>query len=167
MSEDKRVESSQKLTHFEEGRPKMVDVSDKMSTSRKAIAEAWVILPDEARMALDSGKNRKGDPLVVAQLAGLAGCKRTADLITLCHPLPISGAKVELEILPKGIRIEAMVKTTGQTGVEMEALTAVTVAALNVYDMLKATSKTLEITGVRLLYKSGGKSGDFISSQMA
>lgn len=166
MSEDQTIKCSQKLTHFEDGRPKMVDVSDKTPTSRKAIAEAWVILPDNARTALESGKNCKGDPLVVAQLAGLAGCKRTSDLLTLCHPLPISGAKVELEVLPKGIRIEAMVKTTGQTGVEMEALTAVTVAALNVYDMLKATSKTIEITEVRLLYKSGGKSGDFISSQM-
>lgn len=166
MSEDKIAKYAQQLTHFKDGRPKMVDVSDKMSTSRKAVAEAWVTLPPEARAALESGENRKGDPLVVAQLAGLAGCKRTADLITLCHPLPISGAKVELEVLPKGIRIEAMVKTTGQTGVEMEALTAVTVAALNVYDMLKATSRIIEITGVRLLHKSGGKSEDFVASQM-
>ncbi|ACO47072.1 cyclic pyranopterin monophosphate synthase MoaC [Deinococcus deserti] len=152
------------LTHFSAGLPRMVDVSDKVPTARTATAEAWVRLPPEARAALEAGTNAKGDPLIVARLAGLAASKRTADLITLCHPLPVTGADVRVTLEPAGVRIEATVKTTGPTGVEMEALTAVAVAALNVYDMLKAASKALEITGIRLLTKTGGKSGDYAAA---
>ena len=149
------------LTHFRDGQPRMVDVSEKTPTSRTATAEAWVKLPPEAREALQSGSSRKGDPLTVARLAAIGGVKRTADLVLLCHPLPISGVDVTVELLEPGIHITATVRTVAQTGVEMEALTAVTVAALNVYDMLKAASKAIEITNVRLLAKSGGKSGDY------
>ncbi|MDO4263222.1 MAG: cyclic pyranopterin monophosphate synthase MoaC [Deinococcus sp.] len=153
--------SDTELTHFRDGRPRMVDVSDKAVTGREASAEGWVRLPPEARAALEAGRTPKGDPLVVAQLAGLQAAKRTADLVLLCHPLPISGSRVELSLEPQGVRIVATVRTTGQTGVEMEALTAVSVAALNLYDMLKAVSKAVEIDGIRLLSKSGGKSGDY------
>ena len=137
------------LTHFRDGLPRMVDVTGKAPTTRTATAEAWVRLPPEARAALEAGTNPKGDPLTVARLAGLAGSKRTADLI----------------LEDAGIRITATVRTTAPTGVEMEALTAASVAALNVYDMLKAASKALEITGVRLLSKTGGKSGDYCAPE--
>ncbi|WP_157448974.1 cyclic pyranopterin monophosphate synthase MoaC [Deinococcus peraridilitoris] len=138
----------------------MVDVSDKQATSRSATAEAWVRLPPEARAALIGG-NKKGDPLVVARLAAIGGAKRTADLVLLCHPLPITGIDVSVQLHEEGVHITATVRTVGPTGVEMEALTAVMSAALNVYDMLKAASKAIEITDVRLLAKSGGKSGDY------
>lgn len=153
------------LTHFEDGQPRMVDVSGKASTVRQASAEAWVRLPAEARSALESGHNKKGDPLSVARLAAIQGAKKTADLVLLCHPLPISGVQVEVSLEAAGVHIVATVKTQGQTGVEMEALSAVTVAALNVYDMLKAASKAIEITDIRLLSKSGGKSGDYAAPQ--
>jgi cyclic pyranopterin monophosphate synthase len=149
------------LTHFVDGQPRMVDVSGKASTTRSATAEAWVILPPEARAALESGSNKKGDPLSVARLAGIQGAKQTSTLILLCHPLPISGVEMLVELRGRGVYLQATVRTAGQTGVEMEALSAVTVAALNVYDMLKAASKAIEIQGVRLLSKSGGKSGDY------
>ena len=149
------------LTHFRDGLPRMVDVTDKVATTRTATAEAWVVLPSEARAALLAGTNPKGDPLVVARLGGLAGSKRTADLILLCHPIPVTGADVEVTLEDAGVHVQATVRTTAPTGVEMEALTAATVAALNVYDMLKAASKAIEITGVRLLAKTGGKSGDY------
>lgn len=139
----------------------MVDVTGKTTTHREATAEAWVRLPPEARAALESGTNEKGDPLLVARLAGLSGSKRTADLITLCHPIPVTGAQVDVTLKPGGVHIVATVKTQAPTGVEMEALTAAAVAALNVYDMLKAASKAIEIQGLRLLSKSGGKSGDY------
>nr|WP_189073384.1 cyclic pyranopterin monophosphate synthase MoaC [Deinococcus sedimenti] len=151
------------LTHFRDGLPRMVDVSGKVATAREATAEAWVRLPPEARSALEAGTNPKGDPLTVARLAGLSGCKRTSDLITLCHPIPVSGAEVRVTLEDAGVYVWARVRTTAPTGVEMEALTAVTVAALNVYDMLKAASKAIEVTGVRLLGKSGGKSGDYVA----
>ncbi|WP_261664850.1 cyclic pyranopterin monophosphate synthase MoaC [Deinococcus sp. Marseille-Q6407] len=156
---------SSELTHFQDGRPRMVDVSDKAVTQREASAEGWVRLPPEARAALEAGRTPKGDPLVVAQLAGIQGAKRTAELVLLCHPLPISGSRVELSLEPGGVRIVATVRTTGQTGVEMEALTAVSVAALNLYDMLKAVSKAVEIDGIRLLSKSGGKSGNYQAAE--
>lgn len=149
------------LTHFADGQPRMVDVSEKAVTQREATAEGWVRLPPEARAALEAGRTPKGDPLVVAQLAGLQAAKRTADLVLLCHPLPIMGSRVELSLEPQGVRIVATVRTGGQTGVEMEALTAVSVAALNLYDMLKAVSKAVQIDSIRLLTKSGGKSGDY------
>ncbi|WP_350245267.1 cyclic pyranopterin monophosphate synthase MoaC [Deinococcus sonorensis] len=139
----------------------MVDVSAKVSTARTATAEGWVVLPPEARAALDGGHNRKGDPLTVARLAGIQGAKRTSDVVLLCHPLPIQGVEMDVQLLERGVRVQATVRTSGQTGVEMEALTAVTVAALNVYDMLKAASKAIRIEDVRLLSKSGGKSGDY------
>ncbi|EYB66752.1 Molybdenum cofactor biosynthesis protein C [Deinococcus phoenicis] len=149
------------LTHFRDGLPRMVDVTGKVPTVRTATAEGWVRLPAEARAALEAGTNPKGDPLTVARLAGLAGSKRTADLILLCHPIPVTGADVQVTLEDAGVRIVATVRTTAPTGVEMEALSAVTVAALNVYDMLKAASKAIEITGIRLLAKTGGKSGDY------
>lgn len=157
-----QVSDAPKLTHFVNGLPHMVDVTGKVPSHREAQAEAWVILPAEARAALESGSNKKGDPLMVARLAGLAGSKRTADLITLCHPIPITSAKVEVSLQPRGVHIVATIKTEAVTGVEMEALSAVTVAALNVYDMLKAASKAIEIQDVRLIAKSGGKSGDYL-----
>jgi cyclic pyranopterin phosphate synthase len=152
-----------KLTHFEGGKPRMVDVSAKAATLRSATAEATVRLTPEAVEALQEGGVGKGDPLSVAQLAGIMAAKKTAELIPLCHPLPLTAAKVELRFLPEEARIHisATVKTKAETGVEMEALTACAVAALTVYDMLKAASKGLEITDLRLLRKSGGRSGEW------
>ncbi len=149
------------LTHFVDGLPRMVDVSGKAVTTRTASAEAWVLLPPEARAALEAGTNPKGDPLTVARLAGLAGSKKTSELVLLCHPIPVTGADVQVTLEGRGVHIVTTVKTTAPTGVEMEALTAASVAALNVYDMLKAASKAIEITGLRLLSKTGGKSGDY------
>lgn len=163
MTGQERGDGAPELTHFRDGLPRMVDVTGKAPTSRSATAEGWVRLPPEARQALEAGTQPKGDPLIVARLAGLAGSKRAADLITLCHPVPVTGAQVSVTLEVRGIRIEATVRTTAPTGVEMEALTAVTVAALNVYDMLKAASKAIEITDVRLLRKTGGKSGDYLA----
>jgi len=150
-----------KLTHFEGGRPKMVDVSEKQPTVRVARAAATVRLTPKAVAALKEGGVGKGDPLVVAQIAGIQAAKKTSDLIPLCHPLPLSKVDVSLEFDEANSRIliVAEAKTKAETGVEMEALTAASVAALTVYDMLKAASKGLEIENVRLLYKSGGKSG--------
>ncbi|WP_027876166.1 cyclic pyranopterin monophosphate synthase MoaC [Meiothermus cerbereus] len=152
-----------KLTHFEDGKPRMVDVSEKTATLRSATAEATVRLTPEAVGALREGGVGKGDPLSVAQLAGIMAAKKTGELIPLCHPLPITSAKVELRFVPEEARvhISATVKTKAETGVEMEALTACAIAALTVYDMLKAASKGLEITDLRLLHKSGGKSGEW------
>lgn len=151
------------LTHFDaSGQAHMVDVSDKAATAREAVAEGLVLMSPET-LALAQGGAAKGDVLGVARLAGIMGAKRTADLIPLCHPLPL--AKVALNLaadsaLP-GIRVSATVRTTGPTGVEMEALTAVTVACLTIYDMLKAAQKDMRIEGIRLLKKTGGKSGTF------
>lgn len=149
------------LTHFKDGRPHMVDVTEKPATFRTATAEAYVRLTPEALAALKAGGVGKGDPLSVAQLAGIMGAKRTSDLIPLCHPLPLTGVEVRLELLEEEarVRIEATVRTKAETGVEMEALTACAVAALTVYDMLKAASKGLEISDLRLLHKAGGKGG--------
>ncbi len=141
----------------------MVDVSDKTATRREATAEATILLPLEARAALDRGGVGKGDPLMVAQLAGIMGAKKTSDLIPLCHPIPLSSVDVTLERTEVGVRVTATARTTNQTGVEMEALTAVSVAALTVYDMLKAVSKGIEISKIRLLKKTGGKSGDWVA----
>ena len=151
------------LTHFDAaGQAHMVDVSGKEPTAREAIAEALVVM-SPGTLALAQGGAAKGDVLGVARLAGIMGAKRTADLIPLCHPLPLD--KVALDLAPDptlpGIRITATARTTGRTGVEMEALTAATVAALTVYDMLKAAQKDMRIEGVRLLKKTGGKSGSF------
>ena len=151
------------LTHFDkQGQAHMVDVSTKPVTDREAIAEGHVIMQPET-LALAQGGAAKGDVLGVARLAGIMGAKRTSDLIPLCHPLPI--AKVAVDLIPDpalpGIRITATVRTTGRTGVEMEALTAVSTACLTVYDMLKAAQKDMRIEGIRLLSKTGGKSGEF------
>ncbi|UWQ15469.1 cyclic pyranopterin monophosphate synthase MoaC [Aliiroseovarius sp. M344] len=152
------------LTHFDaDGQAHMVDVSDKAVTDRIALAEGFVKMTAETLALVTSGSAKKGDVLGVARLAGIMGAKRTADLIPLCHPLPITKVALELEPKPdlSGVRITATVKTGGQTGVEMEALTAVSVACLTVYDMLKAAEKGMEITDIRLLRKEGGKSGTY------
>lgn len=150
------------LTHFDgEGHAHMVDVSDKDVTARIATAENHIKMLPETYDIITQGRAKKGDVLGVARLAGIMAAKRTADLIPLCHPLPITSVAVDLvpdADLP-GIRITATVKTTGQTGVEMEALTAASVAALTVYDMSKAVDKTMEISGLRVTLKDGGKSG--------
>ncbi|GAA3872267.1 cyclic pyranopterin monophosphate synthase MoaC [Celeribacter arenosi] len=152
------------LTHFDaEGHAHMVDVSGKPVSDRVAVAEAFVKMQPATLAHITEGTAKKGDVLGVARLAGIMGAKKTADLIPLCHPLPVT--KVTLDITPDdalpGVRIVATVKTCGQTGVEMEALTAVSVAALTVYDMLKAVEKGMEISGIRLLRKEGGKSGTY------
>lgn len=152
------------LTHFDgEGRAHMVDVSEKAVTDRIATASAYVKMEPETLEHITKGTAKKGDVLGVARLAGIMGAKRTADLIPLCHPLPIT--KVTVDLLPDdslpGVRIEATVKTTGQTGVEMEALTAASTAALTVYDMLKAVDRAMEIGDVKVLLKDGGKSGRY------
>lgn len=153
-----------KLSHFDgAGQAHMVDVSDKEVTARLALAEGWVRMSADTLALVQAGNAHKGDVLGVARLAGIMGAKKTADLIPLCHPLPIT--KVTLDLVPDadlpGVRITATVKTSGQTGVEMEALTAVSTAALTVYDMLKAAEKGMEIGGLRLLLKDGGKSGRY------
>ena len=154
---------TQKLTHFDEaGRAAMVDVSAKAETSRTAIARGRIVMAPETLALIQGGQVGKGDVLGVARLAGIMAAKRTSDLIPLCHPLMI--AKVTVDLTPAGpdaIEIEATVKVTGQTGVEMEALTAVTVAALTVYDMCKAADRGMRIEAVRLVHKSGGKSGTY------
>lgn len=152
------------LTHFDaEGRAHMVDVSDKAETDRLAVAEATVLMSAETLARVVEGTAAKGDVLGVARLAGIMAAKRTADLIPLCHPLPLTQAAIEFETdatLP-GVRIAAIVRTRGVTGVEMEALTAASVAALTIYDMLKAVEKGMTITDLRLKLKEGGKSGRY------
>ena len=150
------------LTHFnDQGHAHMVDVSDKPMTSRTAVAEGQVRMSPETLLLVTEGRAKKGDVLGVARLAGIMAAKRTADLIPLCHPLALTRVAVDLTpdaSLP-GVRVTATVKTSGLTGVEMEALTAVSVACLTVYDMLKAAQKSMVIDGIRLLLKDGGKSG--------
>lgn len=151
------------LTHFDaSGQAHMVDVSDKSDTAREAIATGCVVMTADT-LALAQGGASKGDVLGVARLAGIMGAKRTSDLIPLCHPLPISKVALDLIADPElpGIRVTATVRTTGRTGVEMEALTAVATACLTVYDMLKAAEKSMQIGDIRLLRKSGGKSGTY------
>ena len=153
-----------KLSHFDEaGQAHMVDVSGKAVTSRIAVAEGYITMTPETLALVAEGRAAKGDVLGVARLAGIMAAKKTADLIPLCHPLPITKVTVDLTPDPDlpGVRITATVKTTGQTGVEMEALTAVSVAALTVHDMVKAVQKDMEIGGIRVTLKDGGKSGRF------
>ncbi|NCQ23629.1 MAG: cyclic pyranopterin monophosphate synthase MoaC [Rhodobacteraceae bacterium CG17_big_fil_post_rev_8_21_14_2_50_63_15] len=152
------------LTHFDgQGHAHMVDVSDKSVTARVAVAEGYIKMARETFDIISQGRAKKGDVLAVARLAGIMAAKRTSDLIPLCHPLPITKVAVDLTLDPglPGVRIAATVKTTGQTGVEMEALTAATVAALTVYDMAKAVDRAMEIGGVRVRLKDGGKSGRY------
>ena len=149
-----------KLSHYDPaGSPRMVDVSAKAGTRRTARAHAFVRIGRAALEKLPG--NPKGNPLEIARIAGITAAKRTADLIPLCHSLPLSHADVEATVEEGGVRILSTASTTAQTGVEMEALTAATVAALTVYDMLKALDKRIEIQDIYLLEKTGGKSGDF------
>ena len=151
-----------KLTHIDEtGRANMVDVSEKAVTAREALAEGFVRM-DAATLTLAlSGDAKKGDVRATAEIAGIMAAKKTSDLIPLCHPLALSKVEVRVEPGDGGLSVTARVRTTGQTGVEMEALTAVSVACLTVYDMLKAADKAMTIENVRLLTKTGGKSGDW------
>lgn len=152
------------LTHFDaKGDAHMVDVSDKAVTSRVATAAGYVKMARESFDIISEGRAKKGDVLGVARLAGIMGAKKTPELVPLCHPLPVTKVAVELTLDPDlpGVRVEATVKTTGQTGVEMEALTAVSTAALTVYDMVKAVDKGMEIGGIHVTLKDGGKSGRY------
>ena len=155
-----------KLTHLDStGRARMVDVGDKPVTERIAIAKGEIHMQRATLDLIRDGAIKKGDVLTVAQIAGITASKRTSDLIPLCHPLPLTKVDVDLtldESLP-GVIITATVKTSGQTGVEMEALTAVSVAALTVYDMAKAAEKTMKIQNIRLVKKHGGQSGDVVN----
>jgi cyclic pyranopterin monophosphate synthase len=151
-----------KLTHFDEqGRAKMVDTSEKAITARRAIASARVLMSAETVKAIRAHETPKGDPLETARLAGVMAAKRTAELIPLCHPLPLTHVDVRTDLQDTGVYLEAEVSTNAQTGVEMEALTAVSLAALTVYDMCKALDKSMTITDLRLELKTGGKSGDY------
>jgi cyclic pyranopterin monophosphate synthase len=155
------------FTHFDAaGNAAMVDVSDKAITARTATARARVAMAPATLAMIMDGTAKKGDVLSVARLAGIMGAKRTADLIPLCHPLPVTSVKVDLspDVAGSAVEIEATVKTTGQTGVEMEALTAASVAALTVYDMCKAVDRGMRIEGLRVTHKAGGKSGEFSQS---
>lgn len=150
------------LTHFDAaGRAVMVDVSAKPETARTATARAAVLMRPETVELIRTGQAHKGDVLGVARLAGIMGAKRTADLIPLCHPLPITSVTLDLTLFSNRVEIEATVRTTGRTGVEMEALTAASVAALTIYDMCKAVDRGMRIDGLRVVHKAGGKSGDF------
>ena len=152
-----------RLTHADaQGRVRMVDVSDKAVTSRVAIASGFVRVSAAARRLVRTGAVKKGDPLQAARLAGIMAAKSTATLIPLCHPLSLTGVQVDVELARGGIAIEATVKTSGQTGVEMEALTAVAIAGLTVYDMLKAVDKSMVIEQIVLVEKRGGRSGDVV-----
>lgn len=153
---------SHKLTHIDtDGRAHMVDVADKADTKRMAKARGLIALSPATLAAIAEGRTKKGDVLSVAELAGIMGAKKTSELSPLCHPLPLS--RVKLVLIPRndGIAVEAEVGCTGKTGVEMEALTAVSVACLTVYDMVKAMEKEARITDIELVQKTGGKSGDF------
>ena len=154
------------FTHFnEQGRARMVDVSEKAPTLRAAAAAGRVKMLPSTVEAIRTGGAPKGDVLAVAQVAGIMAAKRTCELIPMCHPLQLTGVDVRFELTEDTVEIRAEVRCKGETGVEMEALTAVSAAALTVYDMCKALQKDMEITDIRLLRKSGGKSGDFIREE--
>ncbi|WP_127077490.1 cyclic pyranopterin monophosphate synthase MoaC [Rhodomicrobium lacus] len=151
------------LSHIDgKGEAAMVDVADKAETLRAAIAEGWLVTASETLTLIEDGAIAKGDVLAVARVAGIMAAKRTADLIPLCHPLSLSKVSIAFELRRDrpGVRVEALAKATGKTGVEMEALTAVSVACLTLYDMLKAADRSMTIDGVRLLKKTGGRHGD-------
>jgi cyclic pyranopterin phosphate synthase len=153
-----------RLSHINErGEANMVDVSDKAATSRTAVAEGFVVMQPETLALIREGSAAKGDVLAAARIAGIMAAKRTHELIPLCHPLPITKVTVDFEErdTPAALRVEALAKVTGQTGVEMEALTAVSVACLTIYDMLKAADKGMRFEGIRLIEKTGGRSGDY------
>jgi len=155
-----------KLSHLDStGRAQMVDVGNKPDTERLAVAKGEVLMRPETLTLIREGALKKGDVFIVAQLAGIMAAKRTSELIPLCHPLAISQVSVDVELADElpGVRISASVRTVGKTGAEMEALTAVSVAALTVYDMAKAVEKTMRIANIRLVEKHGGQSGDVIN----
>jgi cyclic pyranopterin monophosphate synthase len=155
-----RSDAAGTLSHVDaRGRVKMVDVGDKPITTREAIARGSIAMSREARRQIRAGAVKKGDPLQTARLAGILAAKQTSSLIPLCHPLPLSSVAVDLTPTARGYDIAARVRTTAQTGVEMEALTAVAVAALTIYDMVKAVDKAMVIGEIRLEFKSGGRSG--------
>jgi len=159
-----------RLTHIDDqGAARMVDVSDKAETHRTAVAEGFVFMADETLAVVTSGTAKKGDVLATARIAGIMAAKRTHELIPLCHPLAITKATVDLTPTdePAGIHVRSEVKVTGQTGVEMEALTAVSVACLTIYDMLKAIDRAMVIGEIRLLEKTGGRSGSYRASNPA
>ncbi|MBO5520492.1 MAG: cyclic pyranopterin monophosphate synthase MoaC [Eubacterium sp.] len=159
-----KEERGQDFTHFnDQGRARMVDVGEKPVTERSATAAVSVLVSRETFALIRSGGMKKGDVLTVAQIAGIMGAKRTPDLIPMCHPIQISGTNLRLELDPENcaVNIQASVKCTGKTGVEMEALTAASVAALTVYDMCKAVQKDMVITDLRLLEKTGGVHGEY------
>lgn len=148
------------LSHInEQGRAKMVDVTDKAETFREAIAEGTVIVEPDTMELIKGGGIKKGDVLSVAQVAGIMAAKKTSDMIPMCHPLMLSGVDISFDLTDAEIHIKATVKCKGSTGVEMEALSAVSTAALTIYDMCKAVQRDITITDIRLMYKSGGKSG--------
>lgn len=152
------------LTHLDEaGKAHMVDISGKAVTARTAIAEGRITMSAEALTAVRDASAAKGDVLAVARIAGITAAKKTADLIPLCHPLPLTSVAVDFGLEDGGVRVEATASTTWGTGVEMEAMTAASVALLTIYDMVKAVDKAMVISGVRLLKKTGGKSGDWIA----
>jgi cyclic pyranopterin phosphate synthase len=155
------------LTHFDEqGRARMVDVTEKNESMRVATAKGKVLMQPETLERIQQGQIAKGDVLAVAQVAGIMAAKQTSNLIPMCHPLAITSAKLNFKIVPpETVEIEGIVKVTGKTGVEMEALTAVSVAALTIYDMCKAIDKTMVIGDIRLVEKTGGKSGYFIREE--
>jgi cyclic pyranopterin phosphate synthase len=158
----KVVEPNVSLSHVDpRGRVKMVDVGGKAVTSREAVARGTITMSAEALRLVRRGAVRKGDPLQTARIAGTLAAKQTSALIPLCHPLPLSNVQVDLIPRQRGYDIEARVRTTAQTGVEMEALTAVAVAALTIYDMIKAVDRTMVIGDIRLIFKSGGRSGTY------
>jgi cyclic pyranopterin phosphate synthase len=150
------------LTHVDEsGAARMVDVSAKAETVREATAKGRVVMRPETAALIGAGRAAKGDVLAAARLAGIMAAKRTSELIPLCHPLPLSAVMVELSLTAESVEISATVRSTGRTGVEMEALTAVSVAALTIYDMAKAVDRGMRIEAVRVVHKSGGISGEF------
>jgi cyclic pyranopterin phosphate synthase len=152
-----------KLSHVDaKGRIRMVDVGAKPVTDREAVARGSIAMSAAARKLIRAGAVKKGDPLQAARLAGIMAAKKTSELIPLCHPLVLTHVSVELTPTPSGYGIEARVRTSGQTGVEMEALTAVAVAALTLYDMVKAVDKTMTISGIELIEKKGGRSGHYV-----
>ncbi len=159
-----KTKAKKRLTHFDDqGNAVMVDVSDKASTAREAVAAGSVYMEASTLKLIKARKVKKGDVLAVAQLAGITAAKRTPDMIPLCHPIALTSVKVDLalDLQAKAVRITATCKVTGQTGVEMEALTAVSAAALTVYDMCKSADRAMRISDIRLVKKSGGKSGTF------
>jgi cyclic pyranopterin phosphate synthase len=152
-----------RLSHVDtRGKVRMVDVGGKAVTAREAVARGHITVSRPALKAIRAGRVTKGDPLQTARLAGILAAKKTSDLIPLCHPLPLSHVAVEITPAPDGYAIESRVRTTSRTGVEMEALTAVAVAALTIYDMLKALDKTMTIGEIRLMEKRGGRSGTYV-----